>query len=318
MNKAYFGIFMVLSLLMPGFSSFAAESKEIRQQRKEANKERLSLRKERSENIRNMRKIFQEFSRDLKKSYQDDINELKVEFDLKQIDIDSAHEVKITEAKNEYQKKMMNLFLSPKTKLDETTLKQFEKDAEIYSDQLFAFKKQFAEQTHKKQLNFVKQKNSLWDEMDQKILAKAEELGMTNKITPILAKQIAGTLSKSEERWNQRENKEATKIQDKLAYLLRNFRKGNKIRAHELESMKQDFILEWENESKLHKIEGQSVFINQLLMQSFSNQKFNLEEFTSKMSELNKEKQLLNIEYKKNKKKKSILRKKELKEILEN
>ena len=314
-KKIYLTIFTLAFLTIVGTAE-AVTDKELRQQQKEALKERMALKKERSENYREAQKDFREYIKTIKKENREQVSDLKVDFDLKRTELEAEHEAQVAEAATENEKKTMNLIMN--ANFDQAALEQLQKDAKIYSDELFSLKKQLAEKVHLERIEFEKQKNKLYEESDQKALDKASELGMTKDFSPILAKPIGGSLTKSEERWNEREEQEVIKLKEKNHKMLTDYRNGKKLRDLEIQNLNEDFKLQWEEKSEIHNLDAESFLFNSLMIQGFQGGQINQQELINKVSEINKKKKLIKIEYKKIREKNRIKRNKTKQDILKN
>ncbi len=314
-TRLYIPLFTLVLLFVFG-SAIANSSKELRQQQKAAQKERQVEKKERTEKFKASQKEFKAYAKVLKKEYQEQLADFKIDFDLKRADLQAEHEVKVAEASAENEKKTMGLFMNANLKFDQSTLERLQKEAKTYSDELFVLKKQSAEDMHLERVAFEKRNNKLLAEGEQKAQDKASELGMTKDFSPIIASPIGGSLTRSEQRWNEKENKEVIKLKEKNIKIIRKFKNGKKFRNWELQNINDDFKLTWQEKSDLHELDSQYVFFNAMLMQAFQGGQIDQQEFVDEISEINKKKKLINIEYKKIREKNRIIRNKERKEIL--
>lgn len=316
MIKRLYLLLFTLVLLFVFGSAIAGSSKELRQQQKAAQKDRQAQKKERTADFREAKKSFKEYTKNLNKDYREQVSDIKIEFDLKHTDLQADHETRVAEAATENEKKIMSLFVTPGIKFDEAALESLQNDAKAYSDELFALKNQFAEKVHLEKIGFEERKNELFTEMEKSALDKAEELGMTKPFSAIIAKPVGDTLTKNEERWNEKEQKEVIKLAERNKKLLSKFEHGKKLRDWQIQKMKDDFKLNWEEKSELHEFDAQSLFFNSLMMHAFQGGQVNQKELIDKISEINKKKKMINIKYKKFREKNRILRNKEKKNIL--
>lgn len=314
-RSIYLSLFTLFLFFVFG-SATAIDSKELRQQQKVAQKERQAQKKERTENYKSSQKNFREYTKVIKKEYREQVPEYKIDFDLKHAELQADHEARVAEAAAENEKKTMNLFVNSSLNFDQATLERLQEEAKAYSDELFALKKQFAEKMHFEQIAFEKRKNKLFTERDQKALDKASELGMTKSFAPIIASPIGDSLTKSEERWNEKEKNEVIKLKERNRKLVSEFRNGKKLRDWQMKKMNDDFKLTWDEKSELHNLDAQSLFFNSLMMQAYQGEQVDQQELINKISEINKKKKLINIEYKKYREKNRIKRNKERQDIL--
>ncbi len=315
MPKIFYLPLFTLTLFLVFSSATATNDKELRQQQKAAQKERQVQKQQRAEILNMAKKDFREYTRNLKKEYQDKLAEFKIDFKLKQVDLQAEHAAKVAEAESENQKKILNLFMVPNIKLNQPTLERLQKEATTFSDELFALKKQSAKQIHQERVAFEKRKNKLLTDRDRMALDKASKLGMTKNYAPIIATPIGDSLTKNEKRWNKRENKEVVKLKERNQKILSEFTNGEKLRDWKLQKMNDDFKLTWEEKSKLHELDTQYLFFNTILMQAVLGGEIDQQELITKISEINKNKKLINIDYKKIREKNRINRNKERKAI---
>jgi len=180
--------------------SVNAADKELRKQRAAAQKEQRFQIKERSEVIKDAKRSFKEFTREINNENRERVSELETEFSLTKVDLRAAHEVRVAAAEADHQKKLMDLFMDPSGKFDKQKLQQMETDFKKHSDELFALKKQSAEEVHQAKVKHIINKNKIYDEGDQKILEEASTLGLTNEYSPILITPTSGAHTKQEER----------------------------------------------------------------------------------------------------------------------
>ena len=160
----YLFLALTITLLFAFGSATADSNKELREQQKAAQKEPQAQKKERSEKIKAAHKQFKAYSKTLKKEYKEQVADSKLDFDLKLADLKAEHEVSVAEAAAENQKKTMSLFMKPNVKFDQSTLENLQKEAKIYSDELFVLKKQSAEKMQMEQVNFEKRKAQFFSE----------------------------------------------------------------------------------------------------------------------------------------------------------
>jgi hypothetical protein len=79
--------------------------------------------------------------------------------------------------------------------------------------------------------------------------------------------------------------------------------------------MEEDFELMWQEKAEEHALGAEQMFYNSLLMQSGQDGAVAQKEFLSRLAELNKEKQLIKIKYKKISDQNRIKRREEKKKI---
>ncbi|MDH5736054.1 MAG: hypothetical protein OEY87_08020 [Gammaproteobacteria bacterium] len=297
-------------------TSVIAADKELRQQRAAAQKEQSLQIKERSELIKDAERSFKEVIKEINNENRERIAELETEFNLTQVDLNAAHETRVASAESDHQKKLMDLFMDPSGKFDEQKLQQMEVDFKKHSDELFALKKQSAEEIHRATVKHIANKNKIYDEGDHSILKQASTLGLTNEYSPILITPAGGALTRQEERLNEKEKKNVVKIKQANMKLLSRYRNGKELREWEIQNIEEDFKILWEENAELHDLDSQQMLYNNLLMGAFQGKAFNHQDLTEKIAENNKKKSMITIEYKKIRDKNRIKRNNEKKEIL--
>jgi len=316
MTRIFYLPVLTLALLFVFNPAMAADSKEIRKERQAAQKERQIQKKERSDEVKEYTKAFKEFTRQLKVEYQEQVNEFDIEFELKEVELKAEHDAKVAGAEAEYQKKLTELFLTPGLTFDQETIEKLQSDGKGYADELFALRKQSADKLHRERIAHEERKNKLLNEIDRQALDEAESMGLTKEYKPIEATAIGDGLTKQEERWNESEKKALVKIKEKNQQTLRPFKNGKSLRNWEIENMNEDFKLTWDAKAELHTLDAKQLFFNTMLIQAAQGQEIDQEAFMSEMADINKEKKLINIKYKKITDQNKIKRRQEKKEIL--
>ncbi|UCE63798.1 MAG: hypothetical protein JSU59_01160 [Nitrospirota bacterium] len=309
-------LFLTLAFIVPLNVTSADDAKELRKQRQAAQKKRQAAKNERAREISEATKIFREFTRDLKNEYQLILKDLDTEFELRSVELQAEKDANIATAEAEFQKKWSTLFLRPEGNMSEEILKDIEKEGKAYADELFRIKKEAAEGLHKERMANEKKKHDLLDERDKKALDEAASLGLTKDFQPILATPIGGELTRQEEQWNQRENKEVVKLKERNLRTLKEFRNGEKLRAWERKNLEEDFKLKWDEKEEVHKLNIEQTFYNTLLLQSSQGTETNQQDIMAKFAEINKQNQLIKIKYRKIRQQNSIKRREEKKKIL--
>jgi len=299
----------------PGFAA-ADDSAELRKQRQEAQKARQQQVSERNKANNEATRAFREYTRELKTRYRDQTRDLDTGFKLREVELKAEHDARVASAEADYQKKLMGVFMNPGGQFTEETIEQMRSEAKAFSDALFELKKQSAEELHAAFLENEQSKNALWTEMDQMALDEAESLGLTAGHSPVLASPIGDGLTDAEQRWNDREQKDVARLEERNRQLLSEFRNGAELRQWEIDNLNQDFRLEWEEKAKLHALDSEQGFYNSLFMQAAQGGEFDQQKMMAQMAELNEQKKLVGIEYRKIRDKNRITRREEKKEIL--
>jgi len=293
----------------------AAESKELRKQRQAAQKERQLKKNERNKEINESIREFREYVRGLTMDVREQVKELDTEFALRRVELKADHEARVAGAEAEYQKKLSNLFTRPGVEYDEQAIEELQVEGRAFGDEMFALKKRSAEELFAAQIANEQDKNGLWSERDADAMQEAEALGLTSKYSPILATPLGDGLTKQEERWNEREKKEVVKLEERNRKLLSEFRNGDPLRSWQIQNLKDDFKLTWDEKAELQALDSEQLFYNALFFQAAQGGQVDQQKFMEEMAENNQKRKLIQINYKKVRDKENIRRRVEKKEI---
>lgn len=309
----------LLTLLLAGFAgaTSAADSKAVQDQRRAAHKERQALTNDRSKELGQATKAFREYTRDLNTDFRVRVKELETEFELRRVELKADHDARVAGAEAEYQTKLSSLFMSPGTQLDRPTIERLRAEGKAFADETFALKRQSAEELYAARVENEMEKNALWDERDDLAMAEAESLGLTREVEPILASPIGGGLTDQEERWNERERKEAARLNERNRKLVAEYRNGRTLREWQLANLREDFERTWKEKAELHDLDAEQVVFNALFMQAAQGGQVSQQELVAKMAQINEKKKLIGIEYRKQRDQERIRRREEKKTIME-
>lgn len=305
-----------LAVALSASPSFAADDKIVKAERQKAQKLRQQHKNDRNNEIRDASKSFREFARDLKKEYQEKARDLDTEFKLQQVDMNAERNAKMVETEVDLRQKINQLMLNPNNSSDEAAVEQLKTDMKTYSDQIFEIKKQAAMEQHREFIDNEQKKHQLLNERDETALAMASDLGLRSQYEPILATPIGDGLTKQEKSWNEREKKEVAKLFKSNQRLLGEFLYGKELRQWEIENKREDFDLKMQKKSELQALNLEQTFYSSALMQSSSGAEFDQEAFNKRMSELQKQNQLIGIKFKKIHDKNRIKRNEKRREIV--
>jgi hypothetical protein len=307
---------LTIALVLLGGAAVAADSKELKKQRQAAQKERQQEKNERSQAINEANRAFREFTRDLKVEYRERVKDLDTEFKLQRIDLKSDHDARVAGAQAEYQKKMSSLFMRPDVEYNEQTMEKLQAEGRAFADEMFALKKQSAEELQDALMTNEENKDKEWSEMDQMALEEAASLGLTDDYQPILATPLGDGLTKSEERWNEREKKEVVKLAERNRKTLSAFRNGGELRAWQRANMRDDFKLAWDEKAELHALDTEQHLYNALFVQAAQKGEVDQQKLMADLAEIGEKKQLVGIKYRKERDKERVRRGQEKKAIL--
>lgn len=288
-----------LAVALPAGTSFGADDKTVRAERQKAQKLRQQQKNDRNSEIRDASNSFRDFARDLKMEYREKARDLDTEFRLQQVDMNAERDAKIAETEIELRQKINQLMLNPNQSSDEAAVEQLKTDMKTYSDQIFEIKKQAAIEKHREFIDNELKKHQLLNERDEAAMAMASDLGLRGQYEPILATAIGDGLTKQEKSWNEREKKEVERLFKSNQRLLGEFLYGRELRQWEIENKREDFDLKWQKKSELQALNLEQTFYSSALMQSSQGAEFDQAAFNKRMTELQKQNQLINIKYKK-------------------
>ena len=300
-----------------GFAT-ADDSKELRKQRIDAQRERQQLVTDRTRELNDVTRIFREYTLDLDKDYRNRVQELDKEFRLRRVELEAGHSARVAGAEAEYQKKLENLFANPDVEITDQTIQQMAAEAKTFADDLFDLKKQAAEEMHAALIENEEKKNVLLTRRDKIAMKEAESLGLTGRYDPILATPIGDGLTRLEERWNDSQRKDVAQIVDHNRKTVSEYRNGNKLREREIANLNEDFRLTWEQNARIHALESQRIFYNTLLVQVVQTRQIDRPKIMGEIADLNQKQRLINIEYRSIRDNNRITRGLEKKEILAN
>lgn len=307
---------LALAVLFHHHPAVAAESKELRKQRQAAQKERQAQKNERNKEYNEATKDFREFVRDLKLDSREQLAELDTEFKLRRVELKAEHDARVAGAQAEYQKKMSGLFMTPGVEFNEQTIEKLQAEGKAFADELFTLRKQSAEELHREAIATEERKNALLTEKDRLAMDEAASLGLTKKFSPILATPIGDGLTQSEERWNEREQKEVEKLELRSRKTVNEFQIGKRLREWEIGNQNEDFKLVWDEKAELQVLDSEQNFYNILFMQAARGGQIDQQDVMSKMAEINEQKKLIGIKYRKIRDQNRIKRARDRKEMM--
>lgn len=312
MNRYLYLPLLALTLVVhPGVE--AADSKELQNQRRAAQKERQARKNDRSKALSDATRTFRDYVRELNLDYRDRVKALATDFELQRVALKADHDARVAGAEAEYQKKLSSLFMRPGSALDEETIEGLRAEGKAFADQMFALRKQSAEELHRARVENEMRKNALWSERDNLAMDQGATLGLTDSYEPILATPIGGDLTDQEERWNEREKKEVAKLMERNRQILREYRNGRALREWELGNLNQDFERTWNEQEELHALDADQIMYNALLMQAAQDGQVNQQKLMARMAEINEQKKLIAIKYRKERDEARIRRREEKK-----
>jgi hypothetical protein len=299
---------LTVALVLLGSAAVAADSKELKKQRQAAQKERQLEKNERTKTINEANRAFRDFTRDLKTDYRERVKDLDTEFELRRIDLKADHDARVAGAQAEFQKKMSSLFMGPGVEYDEQAMEKLQAEGRAFADEMFALKKQSAEELQGALIANEENKNREWAEMDEAALEEAASLGLTDNYQPILATPIGDGLTEPEERWNEREKKEVVKLAERNRRTLSEYRNGGELRAWKLANMRDDFKLAWDEMAELHALDTEQHIYNAVFMRAAQGGEVDQQKLMADLAEIGEKKKLVGIKYRKERDKERVRR----------
>ena len=256
-----------------------------------------------------------DYARDIKKDYQQQLRDLDTDFKLQQVDLRAERQAEMAIAQSELQQTMMQLMMNAQSVDNDDAMEKLRADIAAHNQRVFEIKRQAAITEQEEFVANERRKSDLLAERDQLALDEAESLGLRDRYTPIMASAIGGELTKQEQRWNEREEKEVERLHKTNARLWGEFVYGKELREWELANKQEDFRLKWEKEAELHALNGEQSFYNLIFAQPQDGKEVDQAEMTRKITELSKQTQLINIKYKKIRDKQRIERREQKRAI---
>lgn len=310
------GLLGLLLALTQGYAlASAQDEKELRTQRSEAHKARSEERKQRNQELSDATRELRDYARELEAAYKPEAQEIDTAYRLDEVRLRAEGAERVARAETEFQKDYTAAMLGQGGELDAQRLQAMEANAREYGERLFSLKRHAAEEVHRARIRAEADKDRLRDSLDQKVLARAAELGLTRDYAPILARPIGGELTRQEEQWNQREEKEVAKIAERNAQLLASYRNGQRLREWERANAEEDFRLQWEEDAERQAITAQHSVYGMLLQPAQGEAAG--QAFMERAAELAEQERLIQIRYQQIKQENAIKRREEKKRILD-
>lgn len=306
---------LVLALPQAYAPALAQDEKELRAQRGEANRVRSEERKQRNQELSDATRELREYSRELEAAYKLEAGDLETAFRLQEVQLRADSAARIARAETEFQKEFTGAMFNQGAEPDAQRLQAMGDNAKAYGEGLFTLKRQAAEELHRARMQAEGEKDRLRDTLDQSVLARAAELGLTRDYAPIVARPIGGELTRQEEQWNQREEQEVAKIAARNAKLLAPYRNGQRLREWERATAEEDFRLKWEEEAERQAVTAQHSVYGALLQPEQGDAAG--QAFLERAAELAEQERLIQIRYQQIKQENTIKRREEKKRILE-
>jgi hypothetical protein len=312
-RKWMFLAVVCLGFLLPLGMAQAQTDRELRDQRNAAQKERQAETTARNQQLSDATRVFREYARNLEQEYRERLRALDVEFELRQVQLQADQDRRVAVAEAELQKQWSALFMPTGSQDASDRLETMQEQAQAYSDELFRIKREAAEQLHREKMALVETQHGLLGEMDERILAEAESLGLTADYPPILATPIGGELTRQEEQWNQRAERDAERTRERNAATLSKYVNGERLRAWERANLEEDFQLLWAERDELRELDSQNAFFSTMMLQAGQGEEADPQALMERLSELRQQEQLIKIKYQQIRRENTIKRREERK-----
>ena len=313
-----FRVLLGVALLLLFGAVQAQSDKELRDQRSAAHKERQAETKARNQELSDATRAFKEYARNLEQEYRERLRELDVDFELRQVELRADQDRQVAAAEAELQKQWTAMFMPTGSEDVSERLETMQEQARGHSGALFQIRKEAAERLHREKMALIGDQHTLLSEMDETILAEAEALGLMAEYPPILASPIGGELTRQEDQWNQRAEKEAEKIRDRNISTLSKYVTGERLRAWERANLEEDFQLQWAERDELRELDSQNAFVNTMMLQAGRTEEASPQLLMERLAELNQQQQLIKIKYEQTRKENTIKRREERKRLTAN
>ena len=296
MRRAVISMFALMTVLPHTFTD-AAEDKAIQAERREAQKQRQQKKTERNKGNNEALRQFRAFVTELKREYRDKARDLDTEYRLQRTELRAERQMKTVEVEAELQQSITQLLLTPPNGNNQQSIEKLKEDMKVYQDKMYEVRKAGALQEHEELIANELRKHELMNQRDAKALDEARQLGLLDKHDPIVATAIGGSLTPSEERWNEREKVEVERMYQGNQRQLTEFIVGGKLREWEIGNKREDFELEWRKRAELHEISSEQQYFNSLVFSGGGAQ--SPQEIAQQLTEISKKNQMINIKYNK-------------------
>ena len=316
MTRLFHSSVLALALLLQPAFATTADEQALYNQRLEAQRERQKQVNERNREINEASRDFRSLTQELKAEYREKLKSLDTELELRKVDIKAEHDARRTTVESEYQASIMSAYMGAGDENTARTPEQLGEETKAHAEKMFALKKRYAEELHAATIALENRKNELMTEMDQKALDEARSLGLMSDIAPILATPIGGELTPQEQRWNDREKKAAAKLEERNLKTTSEFRNGAKLRQWEIDNLKEDFELTWQEKAEIHALDAEQTIVNSMMTGYGQGGQVDSQQAMAKIRELGQKQQKIKIEYRKQRDKNRIERREERKKIL--
>lgn len=309
MAKTITAFLMLFTLAwLPGGTAGAQTDKELRDQRSAAQKERTEKKRQRDREVADASRNLREYARELDTGYREKLRQVDVGFELKRVELEAGHKAKVAAAETEFMKNLSVAMRASENQDMQQRIAQLEVEMKAMSAELFRLKEEAAAIEHKERMAIEARKHELLAEMDQAVLRKAENLGLTREHPPVLATPIGGELTRSEEQWNERERNDVRTIAVRNRAALAKYTNGAKLRAWERGNTEEDFRLAWDEKRELNELASRRILFGAFMLQTDPSKPADAEALTNRLAEAEHQEKLVKIKYDQLRKTKAIER----------
>ena len=289
----------------------AVDERNLKELRREAHRERQALRKERNQRLNDAVKSLRLEADDITAEYRERVRTIDTEFDLDRVRLDAETDSEIAALEGALQKELgVGMAAATETALL-NHLSAMGERTRAHQDRVFEARKRGAGRVQAAQLEALSRKGRLLSERDDRVLARARELGLMTMPTPVLATPIGGELTRNEIQWNEREQRDVQRLHERHVGLLGEFSYGQKLRAWERANLEEDFALEWQELSELQDLQSQQRMLNPVMLQAGMADETSRQQSFARLAELGEQQNQIKIRYQHLRRERDIQRREE-------
>ncbi|MEQ9004132.1 MAG: hypothetical protein RIE74_11255, partial [Pseudomonadales bacterium] len=236
-----------------------------------------------------------------------------VEFQLEEVRLQAEIDAQVAALETEMQKRLHGS-LQGAIGNDQDLARGFEameRETRAHQDRLFEVRKAGAARVHAARQRAQARKDALYLERDQEALRRADDFGLTEAPAPILATPIGGELTRQEQQWNEREQRDVARLAERHAKLLAEYRNGARLRDWERANRDADFELDWQERAELHALQSQQSLFNAFMVQPDAGADFDRQAYLDRLAENAEQQRLIKIRYEQIKRENDIRRREE-------
>lgn len=290
----------------------ATDERELRKLRNDAQRDRREQRSLRNQRLSDAARTFRADAGNLEQAYRERARAIDTEFRLEEARLQAEMDAEVARLETLLQKQLSAALMGGADEQEMVRrMASMERETQAYQDRIFEARKQGAARVQAARIEAMLRQDAVFAEMDQRVLERARALGLDVAPEPIGAPPIGGEMTRQEEQWNAREQKEVTRLAERHAKLLAPYRNGAAIRAWEREILQEDFVLDWQERSELRSLQTQQAFFSQVMLQSAAGEAFDRDAYIDRLAENAEQQRLIRIRYEQTEKENAIRRREE-------